>query len=650
MININKFLEFRDLESLAKKENEYIKKLEEKFENMSKENNHSLEDIIKIVKNTGILIHPYPGESNYEKLIKKIDNFFYEKKNEKLTSFWNNYKFEASIINNLFQEIYESVEYKTTLEIPSKIEVQTYLACLEIILSQINNINCYPISIEFEHASKSFDSDEARNRDMFDYISIISGKILNYLLWYKQNNISINTNIKLEKKYLLLASNHFSSYDKINLLNDVSDYWKYYDYKIKQKYEDSEISFTPRKAEYLKNTISTSRFESRRHLINIQVEHLKIDKKIINRHNPKLPHKEFINRDEFISYHTFVEYFYINNIEMKILNVPANQWIRSLSILKKKANEFLETRKIKEDSHLYDICLYFDRKNLVADFLKYGIENENIDTIFKNLIFNSRNNDLFDAPLIQIDQNSFLIVPSILANIDTTRVLMCMFLEKKTDMNFKGIGFENKIIKELKSQNIIASSLNSKRKNKSGEDRIYQCDVAFLIDNDLFICECKAYSQPVTHRNYYELIDKKEDTITVQLKQIFDYYKNNLDIVKSQLKLPTDYKFNKIHSLLITTVPLGKSEKINSTFIIDHSAFSNFIRREDPTIPILSQNKGCKLDLFSLYKGEITKEKFLKFLKSPLPIELEKKRRREISKSIPLEKSNLSIFDYAIKQ
>lgn len=643
------FIEFRNFEALLNNRAEFIKMISNLCDG---HNLKSLEKTIKILKSTGLLINPYPGKHKYEQLVNQVEEIIKKFPDRQVTKDWDEFRKQANVINSLFRECYESQEYIDAEKISREFEVESFLIALEIMLTTIRSgIQPLSINLNFEHAFFKHDSVQMSTSKMFDYFSNISGSILNYLMFYKKTKKrSLDTELIIDETLVLSSLNHFDAYDKINVLKDFVDYWKYHDCKLIKR--DKYLAFEPKgKEAFLRNHVSLGRFESRRQQINIELEHMEFDAITTNNNTIKLPPEEFINKDEIITYHSFQEYFYLNNLNQTVLEVPIKEWIRAFSILKQLGRSFLESRQIiKDNLRLSSICFHISDEELKNKLINSGINHNNIYKIIKNLTFSESDSDLFDTPLIRIKNNSgFVLIPSLISSMDSTRVLMCHFLKKDSNMNFKGYGFEQRVIEDLQEVGINAVGLNAKGPSDDGTKRTFQCDVAFVVGTCLFLCECKAYSQPITHRGFYELIGKKEEAINIQLKEISEFYKNNLQIVRANLQLPSTWVPDRIINMLIVTPPAGSADKIENTYVIDYSAFSKFINRDKPGIIAVTKKVKYEFNIFPELKGEITSDKLIKFLKNPIQVKLEKSRRRRTNKEIPYGKYNLRLFDYETK-
>lgn len=67
----------------------------------------------------------------------------------------------------------------------------------------------------------------------------------------------------------------------------------------------------------------------------------------------------------------------------------------------------------------------------------------------------------------------------------------------ESNLDFKGSSFENR----TKAGCDINKIRNSRLYKKTDETE-YECDVAFVIENDIFFVECKAHVQPYTTRQH----------------------------------------------------------------------------------------------------------------------------------------------------
>jgi hypothetical protein len=638
-----KFTEFRNYETKLGDGMEFLEMINKSY------TLNGAEKTLKILKSTGLLVNQYPGHHKYEKLVKDLEELILSWQDPNSMKIWREIKSQAEVFNSLFQECYSSDDYVSLEGLPRDVEVEVFLAGIEIALSSLKSEKTFlSRDINFMHAFSKHDSVAMEKSKMFNYLSGMAGPILSYLLYYKKPKVQIQPHLALNEVDIIKSMGHFTSYDKVQVLRDVVDYWRYNDYDVKTK--NKTIYLKPKnKISYLSDEISISRFETRREKLNLEIaQHHQDDNFYSFNDLTSLPPEHFINKDELVTFHSIQEYFFLSDMKHLVLGVPLNEWIRAYSVLKLICNKHLENRSLDGPITVQGLCLVITEEEIRKQFINHCINVENVSTIISKLNFTLGETDLFDTPLIKTGGSQFIIVPSIVALMDITRVLMCNFLKNEANLEFKGLGFEEKIINDLREQNINSGSLKAEGSINEGPERTFQCDLAFIIDKDLFFCEIKSFSQPTTHRGFYELLGKKEEA-TVQLRSISEFYGKNMDIVRTQLGIFESWTPKKIYNLLIVTTPVGVGEKINRTFIIDYSGFVTFIKRMKPGITVLSKGVHFEFNVFPEFNEEITTEKLIKFLKKPMQVEYEKVRRKSIVKQINYGGFDVRMFDYITK-
>lgn len=113
---------------------------------------------------------------------------------------------------------------------------------------------------------------------------------------------------------------------------------------------------------------------------------------------------------------------------------------------------------------------------------KNGFSNIEFEIIFNIFTFNNKSQDILDCPLIKVD-DQFVLIPSLMIYADPARALSSNFLTRNSNLSFKGKGFEDRLKAGFKINKIKYSPLY-KRVN----DTEYECDVAFVMENDIFFC------------------------------------------------------------------------------------------------------------------------------------------------------------------
>jgi len=179
----------------------------------------------------------------------------------------------------------------------------------------------------------------------------------------------------------------------------------------------------------------------------------------------------------------------------------------------------------------------------------------------------------------------------------------------------------------------------------SGE---YQCDVIFLIDRDLFICECKSWGVPRTIRGFYNQLSKYYDA-KIQLDRIVNKYLEKGDWIKKKFNFRGD--FRNITKIVITSNAIGCRNIIDDTYFIDFSALSRFIKREKPSIEYRHESTRYiyKMPKWNEYEGSITYNKIIRFLNNPTPVALDCKNTVKSIRTMPINEISIKYEAYENK-
>lgn len=193
------------------------------------------------------------------------------------------------------------------------------------------------------------------------------------------------------------------------------------------------------------------------------------------------------------------------------------------------------------------------------------------------------------------------------------------------------MAFEKSILEILNKKHIKCT--DKKYQDESGQ---YQCDVLFVLGTDLFICECKAWSEDKNIKGFYNQQLKREDA-KQQLDRITKKYIEILDQINKEFEMTRP--FRSITNVVFLTNAVGENNKISDTYFIDYSCFSKFIERDEPSMVLRSKDRMLKFILpgFPEYKGAITFHRFMTFLNRPSPVILTAKNSKIVIRKMPIE-------------
>jgi hypothetical protein len=588
--------------------------------------------VLRILKASGVTIDIFNSKKNDALLCEIFELLFAEVK-EKDKHKISSLQRDIHNFEKLFQgfardrdgffEKYESID--------DKYKTAAYLISLELVLNLLDQKE----KLEEKNGksltflSKNIIDDLNTRTNIFEATIASSGMILNFLKFRGYKLSGLKKNFKAED--INVASFHILLSEIWDILNEILEYWNHSDVKIEFEENYSSIDIIDHEFE-LNNLISNERFNNLR-------EGWQLSKvmEINSMHGADDGKRDFLLKESLsnLNYLFAVLYFGSPLLDAKVRGIELLDWIRAYEIIVEESKKFRLRKQDLSTINVSKICFVKPVSKWEKIFRDQGFSKKEIQIIIKTFTFDSTSNDLIDCPFIKAGED-LILIPTLTSHADASRALGSNFLNRKLDLSFKGPEFEERIKVLLSDNNIINSSLYKKNASE------YQCDVAFILNDELFLVECKAHVQPFTtkqHSNHLHKLHKD----AIQLNRIADFFEENINIVNEQLNLSNDFKPKKVHRIVLTTSMIGAALQFKGVYIIDESSFTMFITRQRPSFK--HYEKGRKLEVpnqqyENIYEGDVTAEKLMKFLNSPPQIELV--RELFARKEIKLDGLNIS--------
>ena len=257
-------------------------------------------------------------------------------------------------------------------------------------------------------------------------------------------------------------------------------------------------------------------------------------------------------------------------------------------------------------------CLRLSEAELLNGLIASGLSQDQARTFVQLTTFGRGIADLFDAPLVKVSDCSYIFfAPAYQApTLGVIALSRIASLNRRRDeqgeaandsvFEDKGKTFENRVVKLFTYKGIPAHGFKYK---VDGQE--FECDAAALIDDALFIFECKNRSLPMGHvpsLHYFALaLDKAQD----QVKRIAQQFTDHPEIVRA--RFGEDAKWNRIVPVVLHAMPwsFGCS---NGVYMYDASALSHLLQ-EGFTSIIAEYNMGGnhrfqRRHRYELRKGE----------------------------------------------
>ncbi|WP_321388240.1 NERD domain-containing protein [uncultured Enterococcus sp.] len=575
------------------------------------ENKENCQRFIDILKATGVDINCYGAKKFKLKGIKYLQAFTEGESNRKLVEA---YQTEVKILNNLLEQCTERLnEFISTINLEQSIE--EFLIFLELTLTNVD--------LEFEQNKlDEFNIEELEiTRDV---VLFFSGKILSFLLFTIKNNKLefFSTNRTYGDKKIESYNKLMFLYQEYDTLVDAVDTWKYYDLSI---YNESpvKIDFND---ELFDSSVVISNYRYLGYLDSMEREFMNNELGRVNDDTNKMfKRKIFRIQTEMLEgecYHFLGK----NSQDKLILGVKLSEWIQIINYLREYSFRYSEKRNEKNlIKSLSKLCIVKDRKEWIKCIRKntYSISEIVISTVIDHLTFRHtdeyNSKDLVDCPFVEIE-NKLVILPSILKTMRTFSSIISSvshFKKNNGDIAIKGDAFAERV-KELlqRTLNVPVEIIANKRdyENKSTGD----LDIVFVLEDELFIFECKAFNQPYTIREHAK-VNKKIYESVKQINRNVKRLTENREIIDQRFNIDSKKVLRNINKIVLTSSCIGHSEKVEGVYIIDEAMLNAFLYRNPPQYTIYSrqqEDKSYPINKSEIYMGDITVQKLVTFFET----------------------------------
>jgi hypothetical protein len=533
--------------------------------------------------------------------------------------------YEVSCLDDLFKDFYSLMKESGVNTILRDSEVPYFLlACESTMCALLEYIsgadwkiieNKYPVAKKpVNHERKPLAPVNDAMQLSYVYEGFVGhiGKVLTYFYYHDASFKGANTVLLKDK--LEISSRHLQLFELFASLCLFYESWMHVNCRLIKK--DEEIHFDPiDDDQYLDSQISLDRFN---HLKNQDTaEFIKIIKDFeFQPTATALFPKGLRSYTEVFSGFLCEDLLGSYGLKENILGVTIAEWLRAFSIILENGIAFIKNRNAGARLTVSDWCILRDKSDWVCEFEKGGVAAKSASIIIDNLIFYSGAEDILDCPFIRFE-DKLLCIPSAITSLDAAQSLLSNLSDKNIDISFKGKNFEDTVIKIVNNADILGFSLYEK-----DGDQEYECDLTFLISDELYFVECKSFTQPRTPREYYELLVKAYSA-TKQLSRISEYFLNRSRLLKKKFKKQEEWRPQKIHKIILSKANITPAF-MNESIVIDSSTFIRFFKRDKVTI-VKGSDKAVIYDSDS--DGPITNEKFISYIHDPIHIKLMKENR-----------------------
>lgn len=300
---------------------------------------------------------------------------------------------------------------------------------------------------------------------------------------------------------------------------------------------------------------------------------------------------------------------------------------------------FLSLRELSDEYGFRGVSI----ETIKKCFLKNGINfDRKADSLINYLTYKKeRRSDLYDNPLIRIDDGKLLIFPLTIKNSNIEKILSSIFSKFDLHILDKGKRFENEVFNDLKKleEYLPIKVSDTKFSVKTDKKEQYQFDAIMEWGDYVFIIECKNRSIPTTDYISLNQFDEK----------LIEYIKQVDRLEQGLFKNPKKHGINlvnkKILKIVLNSLPFSLDYPINNIYLTDYSCFSRFFSSKEICLERMSEQNQVEVEkvVQTLWSGnEPTPEDFIKYLTAPPQVTY-------IKSKIKSYMSTHKIGDYSIK-
>jgi hypothetical protein len=242
------------------------------------------------------------------------------------------------------------------------------------------------------------------------------------------------------------------------------------------------------------------------------------------------------------------------------------EWVRAYSCLIYLARGSEESTK--------DHC--YSKTQLINLLIAGGLNETKANSFISNVTFGSKSRDLYDCPLLKLDNDKYYLFFKSIQNSNVYFILSSQFSSLDFVYDKKGINFEKQVNEKLIRSNILAKSFKFKR----GIDE-YEYDSVFIMDEKVFVVECKNRSLPCWNPVRGARFKKFIDDTTLQVKRLVNGLMKHPEVFNGHFdKNISDFE---IIPIILSSLPFAYMGVYDDVFISDASSFGRFFDSREIT-------------------------------------------------------------------
>jgi hypothetical protein len=233
-------------------------------------------------------------------------------------------------------------------------------------------------------------------------------------------------------------------------------------------------------------------------------------------------------------------------------------------------------------------------------FICGGLTEDKADIFINLATFGKSSRDFYDKPLLKLDNGSYYIFHPLFTGFSVFFTVLSVFSELEIIIKNKGKNFETSILDKLRNRDIQAGEFKFKRDLSE-----YEYDAVFILDNKLFVVECKNRSlpgwNPVRGARFEKFIGKT----VAQVNRLVEGLKLHPEVFEEHFgRNISDFE---IVPIIMNALPFAFPGKYKGVYLSDSSSFGQFLSSKTISFKEYEgkKNKIVKeQELLNLWQGD----------------------------------------------
>ena len=320
-----------------------------------------------------------------------------------------------------------------------------------------------------------------------------------------------------------------------------------------------------------------------------------------------LPPNDFIADEEIHGYSILTNSlsFDIGADTKKYGDLRLVEWLRGYSALKLFIEEQIDENKPKSS------LIELPEKSYLDLLGKNGLNRTKAKVFITSLCFKKSSDDLFDAPLIKIDNGNLLLFGQALRNANLPALILSSLSNRRIQITRKGKAFENEVIKLLNQQDDIEVGTYKGKQIGDNVQEEFELDAIAIWQNHIFLFECKnetlSDGTPSAIAYFESDLQANVKQTNRQLRGLKTYPEILNTAFKGRFKESELQQMSLIPCILYNK-PYARIGPIDGIYICDFSSLSRFFEERHIKLNIISgagkNPVGLSVPVYDLWNSD----------------------------------------------